>query len=486
MKAEVALALAGAALVALATTSNCKSFTCEDLANCERPAGTGGNSAGGGGAAPAECSTPADCSGDLGECDESFDCQNDKCVTLYKAGGEPCDQGLGICSGQGHCGVCIYEQGRCDGNTVEVCSAEGQWKKAPEACTGGTPVCSSGKCQAVTQMALGSDHHCALIADGTVRCWGENDVGQLGNGTQGSAATIPVEVMTVIDAEQIAVGAQVSCARRADDSLWCWGKMTIHNDMQDDSHQWLQPTQIAAGVGDFDVGSDALCYIVSSDVVCMGYGLGDEGSDGDYEFNPTRDGGSPLAAPIGIKDALRVAVGDNAICATTTSNAVFCAGENENCGNMVGGEKQVNPAVVAGLTVTSDADIAGGSMVTCVVNRTVPGESRCWGSSSWLLSPTPYGTSEVTGPAVGKNHYCVLHDGQAECMGGCSQGQCGTGMSTFLYDLTPVMANVAEVWAGGNTTCVKKTDGAIECWGDAKTGGTPSATPITLNWSSGS
>ncbi|MBK6669061.1 MAG: hypothetical protein IPG46_04995 [Actinobacteria bacterium] len=58
-------------------------------------------------------------------------------------------------------------------------------------------------------MAVGSGR-CAVLADGTVRCWGRNDRGELGDGTTNSAT--PVEVTGITSATAASAGAYYSCA----------------------------------------------------------------------------------------------------------------------------------------------------------------------------------------------------------------------------------------------------------------------------------
>jgi alpha-tubulin suppressor-like RCC1 family protein len=41
----------------------------------------------------------------------------------------------------------------------------------------------------VTAIAVGADHACARLSDGTVECWGPNELGQLGDGTTVDATT---------------------------------------------------------------------------------------------------------------------------------------------------------------------------------------------------------------------------------------------------------------------------------------------------------
>jgi alpha-tubulin suppressor-like RCC1 family protein len=74
----------------------------------------------------------------------------------------------------------------------------------------------------VVQVAVSVTHACALLDDGTVRCWGTNDEGELGDGTDVSRAT-PEPVVGLQRVVQISVGRGTSCARIADGTARCWG-----------------------------------------------------------------------------------------------------------------------------------------------------------------------------------------------------------------------------------------------------------------------
>ena len=71
-------------------------------------------------------------------------------------------------------------------------------------------------------VAAGGAHNCALLATGAVRCWGQNDYGQLGNSTSKSSST-PVDVVGINNARAIAAGAFFSCALLTDGGIKCWG-----------------------------------------------------------------------------------------------------------------------------------------------------------------------------------------------------------------------------------------------------------------------
>jgi hypothetical protein len=81
----------------------------------------------------------------------------------------------------------------------------------------------------VVSISLSSDHGCTAHGDGTVRCWGKNATGQLGNGTRDDSDA-PVLALGVGNAVGVAVGGNGasigrSCALLRDGSAACWGRL---------------------------------------------------------------------------------------------------------------------------------------------------------------------------------------------------------------------------------------------------------------------
>lgn len=74
-----------------------------------------------------------------------------------------------------------------------------------------------------TQVAAGSTHSCALLSGGSVQCWGQGFLGELGDGTH-SGGTTPRTVAGITTATQIATGAHHSCALLATGKVMCWGQ----------------------------------------------------------------------------------------------------------------------------------------------------------------------------------------------------------------------------------------------------------------------
>ena len=77
----------------------------------------------------------------------------------------------------------------------------------------------------VVAISTGSAHNCALKADGTVSCWGANSRGQIGDGTAGTAnnKTAPVAVTGLSGVSALAAGSAYNCALKTDGSAVCWG-----------------------------------------------------------------------------------------------------------------------------------------------------------------------------------------------------------------------------------------------------------------------
>jgi alpha-tubulin suppressor-like RCC1 family protein len=75
-------------------------------------------------------------------------------------------------------------------------------------------------------VAVGTSHSCALLQDKTVKCWGKNDLSQLGNSGAGATSLVAIDVGTIVDAAAIAVGAFHNCALQESGGVLCWGSNT--------------------------------------------------------------------------------------------------------------------------------------------------------------------------------------------------------------------------------------------------------------------
>lgn len=80
-----------------------------------------------------------------------------------------------------------------------------------------------GTVSGATALAVGLNHNCALLNTGAVRCWGDNSDGQLGNGSDTGSIGDPVLVSGITNAISISAGQSHSCAVLANGRVQCWG-----------------------------------------------------------------------------------------------------------------------------------------------------------------------------------------------------------------------------------------------------------------------
>jgi alpha-tubulin suppressor-like RCC1 family protein len=97
-----------------------------------------------------------------------------------------------------------------------------------------TPVAVSGL-QNVVAISCGHEYSMALMSDRTVRAWGRNSAGQLGDNTKLDRAT-PVPVVGLTNVIAIAAGENHSLALRSDGSVWAWGQNGV-GELGDDTIQ---------------------------------------------------------------------------------------------------------------------------------------------------------------------------------------------------------------------------------------------------------
>jgi alpha-tubulin suppressor-like RCC1 family protein len=220
---------------------------------------------------------------------------------------------------------------------------------------------------------------------GAVNCWGENDAGELGNGTMQTSPSA-VAVTGITDATALSAGGYHTCARRTDGTLWCWGS---NSDGQlgnaTATTMSLTPVQVmgdlAAGADDVAAGWNHTCALRAGAVWCWGANESGQLGNGATTTQPTM---APTPVP-GLTDAIAISAAYSHTCALSRSRGVLCWGANGE-GQLGDGTTtdRPQPTPVVGLPGAVAQISTGGSTSstdhTCV--RMIAGGVFCWGSDA--------------------------------------------------------------------------------------------------------
>jgi alpha-tubulin suppressor-like RCC1 family protein/predicted Ser/Thr protein kinase len=151
------------------------------------------------------------------------------------------------------------------------------------------PVIVSGLASGVRQVAVGAATACAVMGDGTARCWGAGGDGALGNGSDESSNK-PVPVRDLTNATQVTVGRNFACARLATATVSCWGNNSRGQLGNGTTNGSSTPTAVAGlgGVADVVAGDEFACARLDDGTVrCWGNGAAGQLGSGSQDSSTT-------------------------------------------------------------------------------------------------------------------------------------------------------------------------------------------------------
>ena len=385
-------------------------------------------------------------------------------------------------------------------------------------------------------LAVGYEHNCARLDNGTLKCWGANNYGQLGLGDslargysyrQMGDNLLPVNIGTGLHATAIALGVEHSCALLSNSGLKCWGSIERGKlGLSEPYRPGDEPGELASlpavdlGSGRtataITVGGYHSCALLDdSSVKCWGENSYGQLGQGDINHRGDEVGemGDNLASvKFGYDYKVKaISAGLQFTCAIMNNNRVKCWGNNGD--GMLGlGDKNHRgdePNEMGEILHTIDLgkgrrvkSIATGNWHSCALLDN--NEVKCWGSNfsgqlglgdtqsrgnepgemDDALASVKLGNGvTVTALSAGGWHSCaLLDDGRVKCWGYNGLGQLGLGdthdrgdEAGEMDDALPAIdlgngRNVKAISAGFTHSCALLNRKKVKCWGSNRYG----------------
>ena len=317
-----------------------------------------------------------------------------------------------------------------------------------------------GKGRSARAIHAKGSHTCALLDDGSLLCWGLNDKGQLGDGTIANRnSPVAVDLPEGRTATALEGGGTHTCAFLDDQSIMCWGSNNAGEAGHPTAHRGDQPGEMG----------NNLLFV---------------------DFNP------PKAAAL---PAFTLSMGQGHLCTIDEDGALGCWGRNDNGQLGLGDEdNRKRPVNVELGRSWSAVEVGLGINHSCAVLNN--GSVVCWGDNSYgqlgVGTTTDHNTptavtfadgKKAEGVALGQDHTCaLLTDGSVQCWGAnffnhlgvdsTNNDSCAVDGTNIACIKSPTAVNLGQnrtatgITAGNHHTCAILDDGSLKCWGYNSTG----------------
>lgn len=344
------------------------------------------------------------------------------------------------------------------------------------------------------RLALGYTHGCYVHDDGSLWCWGRNDAGQLGQGTQGAPSPLarkvglPVRINEAI--VEVGAGEAMTCALDVLGQVWCFGssangELGRRGPDPTINSAWPEP-ELISRPGPYvhlTVGGGHACALdATGGLFCWGSNLFSQlGAKTRAGFSD-----APLYAGGPFVD---VVAGFRHTCALRSDRRVECWGSN-TVGELGDGtyRPRRNPlpvldATTGGAPLEEVESLAGGQSHTCALK--LDGRVLCWGdgvfgelgtggfqpNATMAIESKISGAISLGGGGSSQHTCAVLSDGSAQCWGTDRWDELGAGAG--FQDPGPVLFQMAswlpqsvlEMATGLDETCARVVGGSVLCAG---------------------
>jgi alpha-tubulin suppressor-like RCC1 family protein len=372
---------------------------------------------------------------------------------------------------------------------------------------------------------VSGEHECALPGDGTVRCWGFNYYGELGDGTKTASSvppsdTLPLVAVTVIagpgsstpltDVRAIAAGLRHTCAVLADSTVKCWGWNSTINEptaitgsggqLGDGTvTDRLAPVTVIAAAGSKDPlsGVQALAagwfhtcaLMIDTTVKC--WGTNKEGELGDGTTTDTTAPVAVIAAPGStspLSGVMAIASGDFRTCALLADTTVTCWGwkDIQPGPPNVAPKPDVTPVPVndspsggvlsgvTGIAVAGGYTQNIGGFLACALMTSQ--RAKCWGANNNGALGDGTTTSSLSavdvvglpGPATAITGGCaLLADTTVSCWPSLDANGQLVNAPALVVDAkgsTTPLTGITTIALGDSQRCAILTGGSVKCW----------------------
>jgi Regulator of chromosome condensation (RCC1) repeat len=284
----------------------------------------------------------------------------------------------------------------------------------------------------VAALSSGYSHDCALLEVGTIQCWGANDYGQLGVGTAAESDVLPSTVLGITDAAGVSAGYNETCAALADGTVRCWG-VNSYGQLGDgtttDSSVPVTVLGLTDAVAACTGDGHSCARLRDGSVQCWG-----ANSFGQLGNGTTTDSTVPVVVA-GITNATTITCGDSHTCVLLNDGSIQCWGADGGGG---GGIEVIG--ALGNPTVTGDCKW---DLTPHIPNFPYP--SMSVETTCTPIPVQVSGINNAVTVAAGYYTTCaVLTDGSVQCWGDNLDGQLGNGSTSNSILPVTVMAKFGQ------------------------------------------
>lgn len=278
----------------------------------------------------------------------------------------------------------------------------------------------------IRQISYGLRHFCAVTTTAEAVCWGDNTMGQIGNGKYSRSLpdgrVLDPTLIIPMGVTAVSAGSYHTCAI-ASGMLYCWGSNTSGEigigRIDPDAYKVLtaKPVMVLSrDVNAVSAGGGHTCAIVGEDLQCWGANWSGQIGTGSLMGNTSK----PLTIIKGGVSA--VSAGEGHTCAVVRGD-LWCWGDNRG-GQIGSGATSQNVLSPVKIISGGVSAVAAGNGNTCAI---VKGALLCWGAnansqldtdtSGNVLAPKQFIPGGVTAVAMRHGSFCAVVRGALQCWG---------------------------------------------------------------------